>query len=86
MVEQKLKTTSVILSQNTTIMSELEKYVQENFPAELEKVRRDFANEFPHLTDAEKTIIYKNTDEDDTHVAVNKTLRDSKGQKITSLN
>ena len=56
-VEQNIKTTSVISSQNTTIMSELEKYVQENFPDELEKVRRDYPNEFPHLlTDAGKPL------------------------------
>ena len=37
-------------------MRELEKYVQENFPDELEKVRQDFANVFLRLTDAEKTV------------------------------
>ena len=85
MVEQKIKTTSVILSQNTTIMRELEKYVQENFPDELEKVRRNFANEFPRLTDAEKTIIYKYSDDDFTFVGVNKTLRNSEGLNVSEF-
>lgn len=60
-------------------MRELEKYVRENFPDELEKVIRDFANEFPKLTDAEKTIIYKYSDDDFTFFGVNKTLRESEG-------
>ena len=60
-------------------MRELEKYVIENFPDELEKVRRDFADELPHLTDAEKTIIYKYSDDDFTFSGVNKTLRNSEG-------
>ena len=65
--------------QNGTIMRELEKYVQENFPDELEKVRQDFANTFLRLTDAEKTIIYKYSDDDFTFVGINKVLRDSEG-------
>lgn len=60
-------------------MKELEKYVQENFPDELEKVRRDFANEFPRLTDAEKTIIYKYTDDDFTFMGINNALRRNEG-------
>ena len=60
-------------------MRELEKYVQENFFDELEKVRRDFSNEFPRLTDAEKTIIYKYTDDDFTFIGINQTLRRSEG-------
>ena len=63
-------------------MRELEKYVQENFLDELEKVRTDFANDFPKLTDAEKTIIYKYTDDDFTFMGVNKALRDSEGLKV----
>jgi hypothetical protein len=61
------------------MMRELEKYVQENFPDELEKVRRDFANEFPKLTDAEKTIVYKYTDDDFTFMGINGALRRSEG-------
>ena len=44
-------------------MRELERYVQENFPDELEKVQQDFKNEFLRLTDAEKTIIYEYSDD-----------------------
>lgn len=61
-------------------MRELEKYVHARLEDELRKVRRDFTNVMPELSDEVKAIIYKYTDD---AFIVNETLRDSRGSKIT---
>ena len=81
MVEQKLKTTSVILSQNTTIMSELEKYVHARLEDELKKVRRYSANSLTHISDEEKAILFYYTESG--YESLNEMLRDSNGTKIS---
>lgn len=64
----------------------IEKFVLENFKDEFETVQNSKrANILPHLTLAEKTIIYKYTDDDFTYLGLNKQLRQSKGQIISEF-
>ncbi len=59
---------------------DIEKYIYENFSDALEIVKNSSrATILPHLSLAEKTIIYKYTDDDFTYLDVNRHLRQNKG-------
>jgi ADP-ribosyltransferase exoenzyme len=69
-----------------TKMRNLKKYAQKYLKTELEKIQNsEIANSSLELTLEEKAIIYKYTDDDFTHLGINKQLRDSQGQNVTDF-
>ena len=67
-------------------MTNLKRFAQKHLQSEIDIIlRSERINVLLELTIEEKAIIYKYTDDDFTHLGINKQLRDSKGQNIPDL-
>ena len=64
-------------------MKKLKKFAQEHLQSEMDIIlQSERINALPKLSLEEKAFIYKYTDDDFTHLGLNKQLRDSQGKNI----